>query len=345
MLLFQMLAGGHFFAQLALNLRCLSGNWLSSVCWLSVGDWRKAARTTEFLCAEIGSRMQFIVNGFISGSVIALLAIALQCVYLPTRVLFVGLAGIYSLAPFISFTVLQFAGGWLAAIAAAVLLSSAVAALCEATNHAPLARRNVSEGAHFITSLGIYIMMVQAITLVWGSETRTLRIGIEDVTHLGGVVITQTQWIMLGLATVIIVGFAAFLKYSDIGLRLRALADNPIQFALYGYDVRNYRLLVFAVSGALAASSSLLASYDTGFDPYNGLQVVLLALVAVIVGGRGSFAGPVMAALLLGVLRAAVVWNFSPRWQEAFTYVLLAIFLLVRPQGLVGRLSRVEVSS
>jgi len=68
----------------------------------------------------------------------------------------------------------------------------------------------------------------------------------------------------------------------------------------------------------------------------------LLAVVAVIIGGQSSFSGPVLGALLLGIIRAQVVWYMSARWQEAATFLLLAVFLLFKPQGLLSSKTRLE---
>lgn len=286
--------------------------------------------------------MQILVNGIISGSVIALLALAFQVVYLPTRVLFIGLAGIYALTPYLSHAVLSLGGGWPMAVFVAVLLSVGVSILCEWASHGRLARTRASEAAQLIASLGMYIMLVQVVAMIWGNDTRTLRTGLDAVTRFGGVVVTGAQWISLGTAAVLIGASMLFLARSELGLRLRAMADNPVQFALFGYNVNHHRLLAFAIAGLLAAAASLVTAYDIGFDPHGGLYAVLLAVVAVMVGGRGSFIGPVLGGLLLGLLRAQVVWHWSARWQEAVTFGLLVLILLLRPQGLVGSKTRLE---
>jgi branched-chain amino acid transport system permease protein len=220
----------------------------------------------------------------------------------------------------------------------------ALSCLCEWANHARLARRHASSGAHLIASLGIYIILVQVIAMIWGNDTKTLRTGLDSTTRLGGVIVVGAQWITLWTATGLLGAFALFLARSNLGLRLRALADNPTMFALFGYNVDRHRLLAFALSGFFAAGASLATAYDLGFDPHTGLHAVLLAIVAVIIGGQGSFFGPVLGALLLGLLRAQVVWHWSARWQEAATFGALAIFLLLRPQGLLGRQSRIEAA-
>jgi branched-chain amino acid transport system permease protein len=289
--------------------------------------------------------MQIVLTGLISGFAIALLAIAFQAVYLPTRVFFVGLAGIYALAPFLAHAILCCGGGWFLAVLAALLGGIGVSLLCEWANHARLARRSASEGAHLIASLGIYIVIVQVIAIAWGNATKTLRAGLDSTTRFGGVVLTGAQWLTLGASCVLLAGFAVLLMRSDLGLRIRALADNPRQFALFGYNVDRHRLLAFGLAGLFASASSLATAYDIGFEPHTGLHAVLPAVVAVIIGGRGSFLGPVAGALLQGILRAQVVWHWSARWREAATFALLALLLLIRPQGLLGHKYRLEATS
>lgn len=289
--------------------------------------------------------MQTLLNGIISGSAIALLAVAFQAVYLPTRVFFIGLAGVYSCAPFLAYAVLTHRGGLCLAVGLSVLASIGLSLLCEWGNHAQLARHQASEATHLIASLGTYIVLVQLVAMIWGNDNRTLRAGLEIVTRLGDLVVTGAQWAVLSTAVLLLGAFGLFVMRSDLGLRLRALADNPRQFALFGYNVDHHRLIAFGLAGLFAAASALVTSYDIGFDPYSGLHAVLLAVVAVIIGGQGSFVGPILGALLLGVLRAQVVWYWSARWQEAVTFGLLALVLLLRPQGLLGRKSRLEAAS
>lgn len=286
--------------------------------------------------------MQIILNGLISGGAIALLAVAFQMVYLPTRVFFVGLAGIYSLAPFLVLSAAKAGVPPAVGIVFAVAAGVCVSVVCEWLNHARLARKGASDGAHLISSLGIYIVLVQFIAILWGSDTKMLRTGLDSTVHLSGSILASSQLIMAGVAAAILLGVWAMLRTSSIGLRLRALADNPTQFALFGYNVDAHRLIAFSLAGAFASTSSMLTAYDIGFDPYTGLHAVLLAVVAVIIGGRHSFAGPAIGGLLLGVVRAQVVWHLSARWQEAVTFGVLALFLLLRPHGLFGQKTRIE---
>nr|VFK63499.1 MAG: branched-chain amino acid transport system permease protein [Candidatus Kentron sp. UNK]VFK70842.1 MAG: branched-chain amino acid transport system permease protein [Candidatus Kentron sp. UNK] len=286
--------------------------------------------------------MQIILNGLISGFGIALLAMAFQVVYLPTRIFFVGLAGLYALAPYVYLTTQKSFGLWPFSVIVSATVLVGLAVLIEWANHAPLTRRRASEGTHLISSLGLYIILVQIVAMIWGNDTQTLRMGLDTIFPIGESIITQSQLLLFIVASLLLVGFLIMLRTTDIGLRLRALADNPTQFALYGYNVNIHRLLAFALAGVFVTSASLLTAYDIGFDPHNGLHAVLLAVVAVIIGGRTSFIGPIVGGLLLGIIRAQVVWHLSARWQEAVTFVILALFLLLLPQGLFGHKGRIE---
>lgn len=289
--------------------------------------------------------MQIVLNGLISGLAIALLAVAFQMVYLPTRVFFVGLAGLYSLAPYLYLLGQEVCGCWDVSVMFSLIVVIALSLLFEWINHAPLTCKGASDGAQLISSLGIYIVLVQVVAMVWGNDTRTLRTGLDPTVQFFGSVLTRSQLLMAGVACILLLGFLAMLRATGIGLRLRALADNPVQFALYGYDVDVHRLIAFGLAGLFATAAALLTAYDIGFDPHTGLHAVLLAVVAVIIGGRTSFVGPIMGGVLLGLIRAQVVWHFSARWQEAVTFAVLALFLLLCPQGLFGQRTRVEASA
>lgn len=288
--------------------------------------------------------IQILLNGLISGLVIALLGLAFTVASLPTRVFHVALSGIYTAAPFVVWSMwkTEWHPAW--GIILAILVSITLSLLCEAMNHWWLERKDAPDGLHLVSSLGISIILVQIVAMVWGNETHVLREGIDQVVQFTGLRLTRSQIIAGAVSATLLAGFALWLHRSKLGLQFRALADNPIQLALFGYNIRNLRLLAFALSGLLASVAALLTAYDIGFDAHGGLHALLLGVVAVIVGGRGTWFGPLLAGILLGLSRAFVVWQFSARWQEAVTFALLVAVLFLRPQGLLGRKTRLEAT-
>ncbi len=280
--------------------------------------------------------MQILANGLVQGLIIALLALGFVSVYLPTRVFFLGLAGVYTVSPFLVWQVRSAGGSWWAAVALAGIVAIALALACEWFNHRRLDRRGASSGAHLISSLGILIVVVQVTAMIWGNESKMLRTELGATHSVGGATLTNSQVFGGAVSMACLLGYYLWLRFSDLGLRFRALADNPVQLALYGYNTDRLRTIAFGLSGALAGVSGILTAYDVGFDPHAGLHAVLLAIVAVIVGGRHSFLAPVLGGILVGVLRAEVGWLLSARWQEAATFLLVVVVLFLRPQGLLG---------
>lgn len=281
--------------------------------------------------------MQALINGFVNGLAIALLAIAFNAVYLPTHVFAIAIGGIYAAVPFITWQILRWAPHWPAAVFTGLVIGMAMSALMELLNHWPLERRRASGSVHLLTSIGISIVIVSAIVLIWGNDTKTFRQEAGAVFFWHGILIADSQLLIVLVSLSVLLLFHLWLRYSSLGLLFRALADNPVALALQGYNIRRLRLLAFAMSGVLCSVSSLLVAYDVGFDPHVGLSAVLLAIVAVIVGGRTLLIGPVLGGVILGCLRGQVIWYLSAPWQEAVTFAILVLFLFLRPQGIAAR--------
>lgn len=289
--------------------------------------------------------MQILVNGLIQGLLLSLVALGFALVYTGTSVFHLAQGAVYSATPFILLTSVDAGFGWLWGTIIAVFFGLILSCLFELANHWPLQKREASKEIHLIASLGTYIALVQLVAMIWGNQTRVLRPGIDTTFNLFGILLTRSQILGGVVSLLLLVGFFFWLQRTNVGLQFKALADNPIQLALMGYNIRLLRLTVFALSGFLTSVAALLMALDIGFGPHGGLQIVLLGMVATLIGGRGSFLGPLVGALLVGILRSQVVWYSSARWEEGATFFLLALFLMLRPQGLFGRAMRMEVES
>lgn len=289
--------------------------------------------------------MQILMNGLLQGVLFGAIGVAFALVYRTTKVFHLALGGSLALAPYLALAALGIGfPTWLAALLA-VALAAVIGIVIEETIHWPLARKRAPSEVHLIASLGAYLILVQCIALIWGNETRVLRIGVDATWLIGDVTLAQAQVLGPALALVATLGLFIWLNRANRGIELRALADNPVLVALLGRNVRALRRWVFGLSGALVATAALAQAWDVGFDPHIGLNAVLLGMVAMIIGGTGSYVGPFIGGILLGVLRAEVVWFGSARWEEAATFVLLALFLFLRPQGIFARQARLEESA
>jgi len=294
-------------------------------------------------CLEL--EIQILLNGLLQGMFFGAFGVAFSLVYRTTKVFFLALGGISALAPYLVLTGIAIGmPGWGAAVSA-IGVAACLGVLMDESIHWPFVCKRAPSEVHLLASLGAYLVIVQCIALVWGNETHVLRSGMDQTWAFAGITLAQAQLLGPALIFAATVALFVWLNCGGRGLELRALADNPILVALLGRDIRALRRWVFGLSAALAGAVALAQAWDVGFDPHGGLKAVLLGMVAMIIGGTGSFIGPFVGGVLLGVLRTQVVWFGSARWEEAVTFALLALFLFFRPQGIFSRQARLEEST
>lgn len=286
--------------------------------------------------------MQILLNGLLQGILFGAIGVAFALVYRTTKVFHLAVGGVGALAPYLVLAANSTGlPVWVSAVFA-ILAMACLGILIEESIHWPFSRKQSPAEVHLIASLGAYLVIVQCIALIWGNETQVLRMGVDQTWTVFEVTLAQAQVLGPALALAATMALFVWLNGASRGLELRALADNPILVSLLGRNVRALRRWIFALSAALASIAALAVAWDVGFDPHVGLKAVLLGMVAMIIGGTGSFVGPFVGGVLLGVLRAEVVWFGSARWEEAVTFTLLGLFLFFRPQGIFARKLRME---
>jgi branched-chain amino acid transport system permease protein len=287
--------------------------------------------------------LQVLANGFVNGCMYALMALGFALIYNTTKIFHVAHGAVYTAGAYACY-VLLIQLGWplVASVLGAVLLTALLGVLIELAVYAPLARREASLLVALLSSLGLYVALVNVIALLFGNETKVLRPGIEKTYHLGSVILTRIQAAEVVVAATLLPLLVLLLKGALWGKIIRAVRDHPTLASVMGINLGAVRIAVFALGSALAALAASLAALDVGMDPNVGMPALLVAAVALIVGGVGTFEGPVIGGFLLGVLQSLVVWRISARWMDAITFAILIVFLLFRPEGLAGCRRRLE---
>jgi branched-subunit amino acid ABC-type transport system permease component len=137
-------------------------------------------------------------------------------------------------------------------------------------------------------------------------------------------------------AAVLILGTWALLRYTDVGLAVRAsLLDREMARGL-GHNIPLMYTVVFVGSAVLAGWAGMLMVPIRGITPTSGLTILLEAFALVIIGGLGSFRGTVVAAFIVGFAETLAVQYISFRLSGLIIYVVLLAVILVRPYGLFG---------
>ncbi len=140
---------------------------------------------------------------------------------------------------------------------------------------------------------------------------------------------------MVVIVVAAVAALFAFLRYSRIGVRIRAGTLDLDMVSGLGVNVGMLRSLNFALGSLLAGLSGVLAAGQIGLNPNMGDDLLMPSFIAIIVGGVGSLTGTLFGGLLIG-LAAALTTVFYPAASEAVIYVIMMVVLLIRPRGLLG---------
>lgn len=160
---------------------------------------------------------------------------------------------------------------------------------------------------------------------------------VSDSFPLGSVYVPYVDLFAFALSVVLLGGLYFLLYRTTFGKALRATMQNRTAAQLIGIDVERVSTLTFGIGIALAAAGGMAFGADNAFDPGSSYDLISRLLVIIILGGMGSLAGALIASLLMLVVENVTSVYWSPVWATGVFYVLLALVLLVRPQGLLGQ--------
>ncbi len=296
--------------------------------------------------------IQLIINGLIAGSVYALVALGFSLIYRSTKIFHIAHAAVYTAAAYFLYLFFnQFHLGILLSIICSILITGCLGILMEIAVYRPLFKEEASASVMLVSSIGIMTIVINTIAMIWGNETKIIFSGISPVKKFPNpfagtesafreLIVTMPQIYQFAVSLALILFTLILLKYTKFGKKINAICDNDRLVEIFGVSLSSYRMMIFFTGSAMAGIGSVLFATDVGMDPYVGMPILLIAAVAVIAGGVDSFGGAVLGGFLMGFAKALVVWKMSAKWENMIVFLLLILFLLFRPQGILGRSRR-----
>ena len=226
---------------------------------------------------------------------------------------------------------------WIA-IPGAMLVTAGAGAACERLLYRPLVARGASHMVLVMASLGLFVVIENAVDLVFGPSGLSLRIGMPAPWFVGGVVIMPYQIVSPLVALVAVAACAALLYRTGFGREFRATITNDELLEINGISTVRIKTLAFALGSALLPVAGwLLMAGGSGVSPTIGITAVLTGAMAMFLGGVDSPLGGAIAGFLIGIVENVCVYFIPTEWQVAVTYGILVAFIMVRPTGLFGR--------
>jgi neutral amino acid transport system permease protein len=288
--------------------------------------------------------LQLLVNGVVTGSVYAIAAVGVSLIYGILRLVNFAYGDMMAFGALITYGVNgPLHQSMILAALAGMAATAVLALLLDYALWRPLRARRAGFMSLFLASIGLALVLRQALLLFGSAQPRTYRVDPYRVFVVGSLRLSEAQVIAIVAAAVTIVLVALFLSYTTTGRVLRAMADDRALAAVAGIDVGSAIRIAWLIAGALAGLAGVLAALvEYSFDPNFGFQLLLPVFAAVVLGGIGSPYGALAGGLVLGIAQELSTWSgfaggVDPVYKPVVAFAVLAVALLLRPQGFFGQ--------
>lgn len=279
--------------------------------------------------------------GLVVASIISIAAVGFTLQWGVTNILNLAYVDFMILAAYIDYSLTQTAGVnfWISAI----LSVAGVGALSVAFNHfliQPFVRRGIKFFYLLIIAFATGTILQYVIQSIWGATFFNIAVGGAQTYNLGGMKLTLSELIIIGVAVVAMLGVHLLLTQTDFGRAMRAVAINPVLAQCSGIRTAVVLNATWFLTGSLCGIAGLVLAFNTAtFDVNTGTVFLAQILAAVVLGGIGSPYGAMVAALIVGVVSEWASAYINPFFNVVVALVVLIGVLLFRPEGLMRSLT------
>lgn len=280
--------------------------------------------------------VQILLNSLISGLVLSLVAIGFTYIFRVTKVFHLAHGAVYVAGALSWWQVVTITNSWVAGIFAATGLVVLLIYTIEKAVYLPLNRKQSNQSISLIASMGVYVVVVNILALLFGSENKTVVNLTDGTSELGSLILTRVQIIQAIVGILAILAFFCYLKFTKLNLRMKSVSDNETISKAFGIDTERVRLCVFIVGSILATIAAILKTIEVGTDPYAGMSVTLTAAVVAILVSRLNVFVITAFSIVLILLQNYVEWFLNAQWMNGFTFLILLSVILFRTEGIVS---------
>lgn len=285
--------------------------------------------TFELLCMQL-------LTGIALGSIYALLALGLCLVFGMLNVVNFAHGAFFMVGAFMGVYFLGITGNFWFSLILTPIATGVLGLLTERFLVRPLYGRGIDYP--LLLTFGLSYVLIEAMRVTFGIEglPSVTPDGLKGTMDVGVGFFPKYRLFLIAATAVIIFAVWYFIQKTKYGLIIKAGAADQEIVKVLGVDVAKVWLMVFGLGCAIAGLSGILASPTRSVNPEMGIPILAESFVVTVVGGMGSPVGAVVAGLLVGVVYS-MTSLFFPDLSELSIFVLMAVVLLIRPQGLFGK--------
>jgi len=281
--------------------------------------------------------LQHIVSGLATGSIYALLALAVALIYQTTRQINLAQGEMAMFATFFAWQLMSWGVPYWPAFILTALVAFIVGAGLRRLLIVPLSSAHAQYQLGAMA--GLLLIFNSAAGFLWGQDVKSFPSPFGTEPIFGSALLGGHRAGMIAVTLVLVLAFQLFLTRTRAGLRLRAAAENPVSARISGINVERIQVIGWGVAAAVGAVAGMLIAPVVVLDPQMMFAVFPYAVAAAVLGGLASPIGAVVAGFALGVVEALSAVYLPAVGRELKLSVALAVILgvlLLRPQGLFG---------
>lgn len=285
---------------------------------------------------------QVIISGLITGSLYALAALGLVLIFKTSGIVNFSQGEMAMFNTFIAFTILQATGlPFIVVMVLTVVVAAFIGFMIQRFVMRPIQNAILSS---MIATLGLIMIFNGLAGNIFGFETKQFPKMIEgENINILAVSVAPNSLMTILITLVIMAVLFYFFKFTRSGLALRAASQNPEAAKLMGISVEKTITLTWAISATLSAIAGMLIAPTTFLDINMMADVHLKSFSAAVLGGFNSFIGPVVGGFVLGVVENLFGKFVSISWKTVFSFGLIIVMLIIKPNGLLGKEYRKKV--
>lgn len=275
-----------------------------------------------------------VLNGLVYGGLLFIVSVGLVLIFGLRRVVNFAHGSLFMIGAYVGFSIATVAGFWAGVLGAAVVLAVA-GALLDVSVFRPLRRQDPI--ATVLVTFGLLLILEDLAHSVWGKDTHTLPLPemLAGSVDILGQPFPAYRLLVIAVAAAVGVGLALWLRFSRVGLFVRASSIDPVTTAVQGVNTDRVSALVVAVGTGLAGLSGTIAAPLLALSPSMGGSILIESFIVVVVGGLGSFSGALIAALAIGQIHNLGI-IYVPWAATMVPFLLMVAVLVWRPTGFAG---------
>lgn len=280
---------------------------------------------------------QLLLNGIIAGAIYSLVSSGFSLIYTTNKVINFAHGAILVVSAYLAYLFFNIIGlPFVLASILAISLMVLVGYTCSKTIQ-KLRKKNVSTAMLLLASISILILIENGLLLVFGPKTKNYALfnTIHSI-EIFGAIITPLEIAIILISSLLLFLLYYFVQKTKTGLKIRAVADESLLSESIGISSNKMKSIALIIASVIAGIAGILVGLEFKIEPFMGTGLIIKGFTGAIIGGVTSITGAIIGAFILGITENVGIAFLPSQFKDAITFMLLFVFLLFKPKGLLG---------